>query len=192
MLHLHRLEDEQRRALVDRRAGRDEQRDDLARHRREQAGALLVVLGAGDAERVDEVENERAAGDEDMATLALRDDRRGDAAGAQRGVDRPVAANARRRRDARAVELELPRAADERGRVDLAKPLALAKAEPARRPAVDAPAVVQRPRRAGSLDRSATRRAATLSRSTSASPATSQASAGGSTGAGNSAPARAR
>src|SRR6478735_3739133 len=65
VLHLHRLENEQRRPLLDRRAWGGEQRDHLARHRREQAGALLVVLGAADAEQVDQRERMRAAGDED-------------------------------------------------------------------------------------------------------------------------------
>src|SRR5215831_16397745 len=79
VLHLHRLEDEERRALLDGGPGRGDERDHLARHRRDEPGALLVVLGAADAEQVDERKRVRTTADEDVPAVAARDDRGGEA-----------------------------------------------------------------------------------------------------------------
>src|SRR5689334_9338431 len=129
VLHLHRLEDEQRRALLDRGTRRGDERDHLARHRRDEARTLLIVLGAADAEQVDERERVGAAVEEDVSLLTSRDNRGRQTTIAERRCERAVARGTRARRRRRTVERELPDSAGQRRDVDLAHGLAVAKAE---------------------------------------------------------------
>ena len=112
------------------------------------AGALLVVLGAGDAEQVDEAQHgsgrRRTRG-------ARRRSRRPSAR--QPALARAARERCRRAEGCRAVigtpsSDDLPGAARQRADVDFAHRLAVAKAEPPQRAAVQAPAVERAPRRA--------------------------------------------
>ena len=75
VLHLHRLEDHQRRALRDAVAGADQHGDDGARHRRHQVPAVRFLL-AGVRERIDEHQLRMHAAAEHVALLAAAHDGR--------------------------------------------------------------------------------------------------------------------
>jgi hypothetical protein len=155
----------------------------FARHRREQAGALFVVFGAGDAEQVDMGQRVRAPGGEDVAPLAACDDGRGEAGRSPSVAAMVPSASARRARRSTAVDDELPGTPGSAPNVDLAHRLAAAKA----RAAHALPLSASRRALATAMPR---RRAARQRRrrraSTSASAASSQASSGGGPRAANS------
>jgi hypothetical protein len=98
VLHLHRFEDHQRRALLDAIAGGDHHRHDSAGHRRHQVAAV-GLLDAGVRQRVREHERRVRAEGEDVPGLAVGDDRRGELAGP--GIDRQPAVALAHRRDRR-------------------------------------------------------------------------------------------
>ena len=155
-----------------------EQRDHLARHRRLQARALFLVFGAGrrraDRRRRDATRGRRRT----RGALALRDDRR-----ARRCARR---ASPRRRRRRAAWPMRRPPASPSRrasasdqrppstrGRVDLARRLADAKARAARARGRSGASRRGAPRRIGDRRARGVARDAAASRSTSASAATS-------------------
>ena len=145
VFHLHRLQHQQRRALVDAGADRGDERDHLARHRRLQPAADVVARAAG-MQRVHQHQRPGAAFEEDMAPFAGHHHRGIDAAFAQLRMQLAVGAGAAAHQQRRPVQRHLVAAGHHLHR-HRARHLTLAQRELARGMAVEAPAVEHAPGR---------------------------------------------
>ena len=145
VLHLHRLQHQQRRALRDARAGGGDQRDHLARHRCDQA-ADGVFAGAADVQGVDQRQRPGAAFEEDHAALAAQHHRRVHAALAELRVQLRVRPGAPASEHAAPIDGQPVRAAVG-AHTHRLQPLAVAQRDAARRLPIQPPAVELAPRR---------------------------------------------